>query len=58
MESFTPNTPIPLQIRKIIFENFNDVDSKFTNDEIFEILKQKGDYNSDWIIDDLEPFVK
>ena len=57
MDSFIPNTPIQLQIRKIIFENFNDVDSKFTNDEVFEIIKQKGDYDSKWIIDDLEPYV-
>ena len=29
-------------LRKIIFEKFNDVDAKFTNDEIFEILKENG----------------
>ena len=40
MSDFTPTTPITLQIRKIIFEKFNDVDTKFTNDEIFETLKQ------------------
>jgi len=39
MSDFTPKTPIELQIRKIIFEKFNDVDSKFSNDEIFELKK-------------------
>ena len=33
MGDFTPSIPIELQIRKIIFEKFNDVDTKFTNDE-------------------------
>ena len=57
MSDFTPKTPITLQIRKIIFEKFNDVDSIFTNDSIFEILKENGDINPSWIIDDLEPFI-
>ncbi len=56
MSDFTPVTPIILQIRKIIFEKFNDVDVKFTNDEIFEILKKNGDVDSSWIIDDVESF--
>ncbi len=56
MSDFTPTVPIELQIRKIIFEKFNDVDTKFTNDEIFEILKNNGDIDSSWIIDDVEPF--
>ncbi len=56
MSDFTPTTPIALQIRKIIFEKFNDIDSKFTNDEIFEILKSNGDIDSSWIIDDTEKF--
>ena len=29
MDDFTPKTPITLQIRKIIFEKFNDVESFF-----------------------------
>ena len=57
MGSFSPNTPIQLQIRKIIFDKYNDVDEKFTNDEIFEILKQGGDIDSSWIVDDLEPYI-
>jgi hypothetical protein len=54
MSDFTPLIPISLQIRKIIFEKFNDVDIKFTNDQIFEILKSNGDINPSWIIDDTE----
>ena len=54
MSDFTPSIPIELQIRKIIFEKFNDVDTKFTNDEIFEILKSEGDIDPSWIIDDTE----
>ncbi|MDH3277643.1 MAG: hypothetical protein OEL77_05665 [Nitrosopumilus sp.] len=57
MSTFTPSTPIQLQIRKIIFEKYNDVDKKFTNDEIFETIKLEGDFNSSWIIDDLEPYI-
>ena len=57
MSDFIPKVPIALQIRKIIFEKFNDVDARFTNDEIFEILKQNGDIDSSWIVDDVEPFI-
>ena len=54
MSDFTPITPISLQIRKIIFEKFNDVNVKFTNDEIFEVIKKNGDFDPSWIIDDTE----
>ena len=54
MSDFIPSTPIELQIRKIIFEKFNDVDTKFTNDEIFLLLKSEGDIDPSWIIDDTE----
>ena len=57
MSDFTPATPIALQIRKIIFEKFNDVDSIFTNDAIFDILKENGDIDPSWIIDDVETFI-
>jgi hypothetical protein len=57
MSTFTPSIPIQLQIRKIIFEKYNDVDVKFTNDEIFETIKKGGDFDSSWIIDDLEPYI-
>ena len=54
MSDFTPKTPISLQIRKIIFEKFNDVDTKFTNDDIFDLIKENGDVDPSWIIDDTE----
>lgn len=54
MDSFTPLRPIPLQIRQIIFERFNDVDARFTNDEIFEILVKNGDIEPSLMIDDVE----
>ena len=56
MSDFTPTIPISLQIRKIIFEKFNNVDTKFTNDEIFETIKENGDLDPSWIIDDTESF--
>ena len=56
MSDFTPTIPIALQIRKIIFEKFNDIDTNFTNDEVFEILKKNGDFDPSWIIDDTESF--
>jgi len=56
MSEFTPTTPITLQIRKIIFEKFNNIDTVFTNDEIFEILKENADIDPSWIIDDTESF--
>ena len=54
MSDFTPSIPLELQIRNIIFEKFNDIDLKFTNDDIFEILKSEGDLDPSWIIDDTE----
>ena len=56
MSDFTPTVPIPLQIRKIVFEKFNDVDTKFTNDEIFELIRENGDLDPLWIIDDTESY--
>ena len=58
MNDFNPKTPIILQIRKIIFEKFNSVDIKFTNDEIFEILKKNGDIDSAWIVDNTDSYFK
>lgn len=57
MGDFIPSTPISLQIRKIIFEQHNNVDARFTNDEIFEKLKLNGDLDPSWIVDDIEPFI-
>lgn len=58
MGDFTPKIPIQIQIRKIIFEKFNDPEVRFTNDEIFELIKKNGDINPSWIIDDIEPFIQ
>ncbi len=41
MGEFTPSTPIQIQIRKIIFEKFNDPELRFTNDEIFDLVKKE-----------------
>ncbi len=57
MADFVPETPVPLQIRKIIFDMHNDVDKKFTNDEIFDVLKRNGDLDPEWIVDDIEPYI-
>ena len=43
-----------LQIRQIIFDNFNEVDLRFNNDEIFELLKKNQNFDQSQSIDDLE----
>jgi len=43
-----------LQIRKIIFENFNEIDLRFNNDEIYELLKKNEIFDLSQTIDDLE----
>jgi len=48
---------IALEIRKVIYEKFNDTNLRFTNDEIFQILKDSGIVNS-LTIDDLEAYFK
>ena len=35
--------PIQLQIRKVIFEKFNDPDLRFTNDEILDVMRAGDD---------------
>ena len=49
------NAVLPLQIRKIIFEKFNDTNVRFTNDEILELLKNNG-LDGSITIDDVEPY--
>ena len=49
------NTVLPLQIRKTIFEKFNDTNLRFTNDEILELLKNNG-LDSSITIDDVEQY--
>ena len=55
MANATPS-PITTQIRKIIFENFNDIDLRFNNDQIFEILQQNENIDPSWTIDNVEVF--
>jgi hypothetical protein len=45
---------IPLQIRKVIFEKYNDPDLRFTNDEVFDILQKDGIVDKSVTIDDME----
>ena len=45
-------------IRKVIFENFNDIDLRFNNDQIFEILKQHEMIDQSLTIDDMEVYFK
>ena len=56
MGDFSPNIPISIQIRKAIFEKFNDVEARFTNDEIFDIIKKNKDIDESWTIDDMESY--
>ncbi|KKL81975.1 hypothetical protein LCGC14_1989380 [marine sediment metagenome] len=56
MGDFTPKIPIQIQIRKIIFEKFNDPEVRFTNDEIFELIKKNGDIDQSWTIDNMEKY--
>ena len=56
MSSNLPSVPIQLQIREIIFEKFNNPELKFTNDEIFEILKNNGNISKSLTIDDMEKY--
>lgn len=56
MSVFKPSVPITNQIRKIIFESFNDPEVRFTNDEIFEIIRNNGDLDKSWTIDNMEKY--
>jgi len=56
MGDFISSTPISIQIRKVIFEDYNEPDTKFTNDEIFEKLKKNGNIDSALTIDDMESY--
>ena len=52
------NIPITTSIRRVVFENFNDVNLKFNNDQIFEILKQNEKVDPSLTIDDMEVYFK
>lgn len=56
MNDFQPPEKIQEQIRKIIYEKFNDPEKKFTNDEIFEIIKNTENFNPSYTIDDMEKY--
>lgn len=56
MSDFQPTGKIQDQIRKIIFEKFNDTELRFSNDEIFEIIKNNGDVDKSWTINDMEKY--
>ena len=40
----------------MIFEKYNNPDTKFTNDEIFEILRQNNTIEKSIVIDDMEKY--
>ena len=52
------DTSVTIRIRKVIFENFNDLDINFNNDQIFEILKQNKNIDQSLTIDDMEIYFK
>ena len=52
------NNPITTSIRKVIFENYNEVDLKFTNDQVFEFLKQNEKIDPSLTINDMEVYFK
>ena len=52
------NNPITTSIRRVIFENYNDVDLKFNNDQVFEILKQDEKIDQSLTINDMEVYFK
>jgi hypothetical protein len=45
---------VQLQIRQIIFEKYNDPNTRFTNDEIFAVLQKSGAIEKSLTIDDME----
>ena len=47
---------ILLEIRKVIFEKYNNPDIRFTNDEIFAILQQSNSIEKSLTIDDMEQY--
>jgi hypothetical protein len=45
---------ITLQIRKVIFEKYNDPNIRFTNDDVFGVLQKNGMISKSLTIDDME----
>ena len=52
------NNPITTSIRKVIFENYNYVDLKFNNDQVFKILKQNEKIDPSLTINYIEVYFK
>tara|TARA_Y100000590_G_scaffold328355_1_gene372890 strand:- start:118 stop:450 length:333 start_codon:yes stop_codon:yes gene_type:complete len=48
------NNLIELQIRRIVFDNFNDLDIRFNNDQILEFLKKSDGFDQTITVDNLE----
>ena len=48
------NNLTELQIRRIVFDNFNDLDVRFNNDQILEFLKKNEVIDSSVTVDTLE----
>ena len=48
------NDLIELQIRRIVFDNFNDLDIRFNNDQILEFLKKSDGFDQTITVDNLE----
>lgn len=48
-----PAVTIPMQIRRVIFEKYNDPDNRFTNDDVFAVLQKGGTIDKSLTIDDM-----
>ena len=46
------------QIRKVIFDNFNDIDVRFNNDQILELLRKDQSFDQSITVDELESYFK
>lgn len=53
-----PRIPYPLQIRRIIFERYNDASVPFNSDEILDIIRGGDDAGVEPTAGDLEPFFR
>lgn len=57
MPGFSPRVPVDVQLRRLIYENYNNTDAVFNNDDLFAMLQKGGDVDPEWTIDDLEPAI-
>tara|TARA_B110000014_G_scaffold88123_1_gene60627 strand:- start:362 stop:700 length:339 start_codon:yes stop_codon:yes gene_type:complete len=49
---------IQTQIRKVVFDNFNDIDVRFNNDQILELLRKDKSFDQSITVDELESHFK